>query len=419
MTGAMLLTTGKYPRGATLWGIPAVAGVTASALAGGHALRSFAPSVRHSVVSLQHHAATGATSTAELVLRGWLAEAGIVTLALAALGLAFGIWRDTRRHLMTGVVTLLLADLLLPLSGLIDPSPALRCLAVAAIALAAGSGVAQAALFLRELHVPMARPAAVLVVVFHCTIVAVTAEEAAYAADRSEHIAAEAWTDAALGALPPNAAVVVRSAELTQRLWTAQQVDGQRPDVLVVSAHSGRSRSATLALLPHEPTAKQLLRDLALTGKASEVALSDLADSRPLLLELDPEWQPNVLAHLRVDGAWLYYSPQSLGPSERKTKGAHALAPAGRVSAPIRSSHAPDSQSQRIVVRTLKQHITALAAIGMRDAAQRVLGEVSELAPRDPFVTGARLRLAHAARVSRRQRPVELRDLLRYRGSTK
>jgi hypothetical protein len=62
----------------------------------------------------------------------------------------------------------------------------------------------------------------------------------------------------------------------------------------------------------------------------------------------------------------------------------------------------------------LKEHTTALSLVGSGTQAVALLDGVERLEPGNPFVTGARLRLAHAQRTHRDKRSVELRDLLRF-----
>ncbi len=56
-------------------------------------------------------------------------------------------------------------------------------------------------------------------------------------ADRSHRDIASTWIDRALDALPPNAIFLAQGDYDIYALWYAQQVEGQRPDVLVVGAN--------------------------------------------------------------------------------------------------------------------------------------------------------------------------------------
>ncbi len=381
-------------------------------------LRPLAPrnwaDVGHALSAVSLHTLDVQT-TRKAALAAWMSEVGVVALGLATIGLLTGIWRESRRAWMSALVGLVVVDLAYPLQAAptlsAEPLTALRALAVGALSVAAAIGVSEVVVFLRSLKVPMATTASVLTVVFHITVVAVACEEAAFAADRSQHFAAEEWTDEALEKLPRGAAVLVNSAPLTWRLWSAQMLSGQRPDVIVVPTPLLKHGYVTNNLVPSAPAVTQILRDYALSGQASEYGLSLLADARPLMVELDERWNRQTLSHLTIDGPWLSYAPQVLGKSDRKI-GKHALA--GRVVTGVVADGLLDTSTAVVVSRTLKEHTATLSLLGMGSVVGRLIDDVEQLAPEDPFVTSARLRLAHAKRERTLTRPVDLRDLLRF-----
>lgn len=346
----------------------------------------------------------------------WVAEVGYVSLALAGVGVVVGSLRKASRAALVPMVTLVAVDLVYPMAVASGLSPdrliALRVLAIGALAVASALGIAVLVAFLLSLRVPMARSAAVLTVVFYLSVVAVTCEEAGFATDRSEQFASEAWTDDALGALPPRSALLLHSPDLAWRLWAARLSGGQRPDVLVVPAPLLHHPQVMASLLPAEPAITPLLRDHALTGQASEFALSALADARPVFVELHPEWGERLLGHLSADGHWLRYAPQPLGASDRKPIHQHVWADEGPLGRALAHGCARDDLTPHVVTRTLKQHAATLSLSGMSASARQLLDRVEQVDAGDPFVTGARLRLAYAE--ERRRRTVELRDLLRF-----
>jgi hypothetical protein len=365
-----------------------------------------------SAVSLQ---TLDVQATRKAALAAWVSEVGVVALALAAVGLLTGIWRESRRAWMNALVGLVVVDLAYPLQAAptlsAEPLTALRALAVGALSVAAAIGVSEVVMFLRSLQVPMARTASILTVMFHITVVAVACEEAAFAADRSTHFAAEEWTDEALESLPRGAAVLVHSAPLTWRLWSAQMLAGQRPDVIVIPAPLLKHGHVTNNLVPSAPAVAQILSDYALSGQASEYGLSLLADARPLMVELDERWNPQTVNHLTIEGPWLRFAPQVFGKSDRKI-GVHSLA--GRVAAHVEADGVVDAPTAAVVSRTLKEHSAMLSLLGLGELAETLIDDIEELAPDDPFVTSARLRLAHAKRKRELTGAVELRDLLRF-----
>jgi hypothetical protein len=421
VTLVTVVSAGKSPPSRLLVPFIATMAATFALLLAPELLRPLAPKGWDDVaraVSTVSLSPLGVTATRQAALVAWLHEVGLAALVLAGLGLGVGLFREDRRAWMSPLVVLVLIDLVYPLAAStqlsVDPLAALRSLALGAFAVAAAHGVAEVTVFLREAPIPMARAAVVLLVVFHMTAAAVTCEESAFVADRSDHFAAEEWTDAALGGLPINAAVLVHSPELTWRLWAAQVIGGQRPDVLVIPVPLLRRGLATSNLLPSEPQVVQVLRDVALTGQASEFGLSLLADARPLHVELDERWNARLVKHLSVAGPWLRFAPQILGRSDHPLQVSHTLALDGRVARGLQTGGAPDDSTTAVVVKTLKEHVAALSLLGMDERSAGLLSGLDELSPKDPFVTGARLRLAHAARAERSRHGTELRDLLRF-----
>lgn len=416
---ALTATEGRLPR---LTLVPWLVGAVLAVVALGGAallLRPLSPGSWSDVgraLSMASLEALHVDAVRKTTLLAWLDEVGALSLGLAALGLVRGVFRERTRAIVAALVAVLLCDLIYPSAAatqlLPEPLAALRCASMMAFAIGASAGVAEIVIFLAGLAIPMARPASVLTVAFHITLVAVTSEDAAFAADRSDHVAAEEWTDEALERLPRDAALLVHAPELAWRLWAAQMVRGQRPDVLVIPVPMLRHGRVTSNLLPSEPAVAQLLRDLALTGQASEYGLSLLADARPLLVELDPRWDKRVVTHLTIDGPWLRYEPQVLGRSDRKIA-AHVLV-SGRVLEGIRQAVAADRPSATVVAKTIKEHVATLSLLGMSETARPWLDGVERLDPADPFVVPARLRIAYVVDHRRSEASVELRDLLAF-----
>jgi len=323
-------------------------------------------------------------------LHAWVREIGLVSLLIAGAGGVLALGRRATRVFLAPLLVLVGLDLLLPAraAGVLtaDPLTALRSLAVAAIAVGSALGVKEGVRRLLETRVPMSRAGAVLVVVFHLTLVALASEEAGFAADRSEQFAAEVWTDEALGELEPNGAVLVRSPALAWRLWAARLTRGERPDVVVIPVPLlGKGRVAG-SLAVAEPVLEPLLRDFALSGAPSEFALSRLSDVRPLHVEFDAGWSRRLLSHVTVDGLWLEYAPEPLGQSDRKMSAKNSLVPLGRVLGAIEATTLPDAPTSSVVATTLRTHASTLSALGEHDASDMFLDRVEQLSMRDPLV---------------------------------
>lgn len=384
-----------------LWAAGIAAAATAALLLAPLLLRPLAPRAWADLgraLSAERMVALDVASARTSALAAWLREIGAVSLAIAAAGAAVAVARPASRRLVAPLCALLALDTLLPAraAGVLsaDPLTAVRSLAVAAIAASSAVGVQEAARALLVARIPLARSAAVMVVMFHVTLIALTSEEAGFAADRSRQVAAEVWADEALGGLEPDAAILVRSPAVAWRLWAARLTRGERPDVLVIPVPLlGRGRVA-LGLLTQEPALSPLLRDFALKGEPSEFGLSTLADVRPLHVELDRSWSRRLLSHLTVDGLWLEYAPQPLGPSDRKLAAAEAVVPLRRTLDALAGAPMPDASTSAVLAETLRDHSSVIGMLGEREVAQTFLDTTRQLTAQDPFVAGGPIRRA-------------------------
>jgi hypothetical protein len=343
----------------------------------------------------------GARTTA---LAAWVREVGFVSLCVAGFGAAIALRVSTLRVLVAPFLALVALDTLLParVAGVLsaDPLTALRSLALAGIAVASAVGVHEVTGRILCAGFPLARAAAVLIVIFHLTLVALTSEEAGFATDRSEQFAAEVWADEALGMIPPRSAILVRSPAIAWRLWAARLTRGERPDVVVIPIPLlNRGRVAT-SLVANERAVEPLLMDFALSGQPTEFALSRLADVRALHVEFDPAWPRRLVSHLRLDGLWLEFAPQPLGPSDRRQSSAAAALPMKRVLGAISAATVPEAPTAAVVASTLRADANVWSALGERDAADLVLARLHELSARDPSVLD--LRLPYALKGMRR-----------------
>ncbi len=324
-------------------------------------------------------------------LSAWTHEVGVASLAIAAFGASAALLRGKTRALIAPFLAWIVLDTLLPAraAGVLsaDPLTALRSLAVTAIAVGSALGVHTATTRLLDSKIAMSRAAATLVVVFHLTLVALTSEEAGFAADRSEQFATESWTDEAFGRLEPRSAVLVRSPAIAWRLWAARILRGERPDVVVIPVHLLDKGRVASSLVAADRGLEPLLRDFALTHEPSEFSLSKLADVRPLHVEFDAAWRPRLSTHLLVSGLWLKHAPQPLGPSDRKSSVPLSEVPLRRVLTSIAATTLPDAPTSAVVQSTLRAHATVLGSLGDRDSADGFLGKIDELAARDPFAT--------------------------------
>lgn len=379
------------------------------------AVRAFADIGR--ALSASSLAALDVASSRTTAFQAWIHEVSLVSLGIAAAGVVLASLRARTREVFLPFIVLLALDTLLPartrgaLSA--DPLAPFRCLAVASIAVGSAIGVSEIVGYLLRARVPMAKSGAVLVVVFHVTLVALTSEEAGFSADRSEQLAAEVWADEALGRLEPRSAILVRSPAVAWRLWAARVTRGERPDIVVIPIPLLNRGRVASSLLSEGRSLEPLIRDFALTGEPTELALSALADARPLHVELDMRWSKRLVSHLAVDGLWLEYAPQPIGPSDRKLAANAQAAPMKRVLAAITKASAPDVSTASVVAATMVGQADVLTTLGDYEAAQALLDGAASLAPRNAGAAGSTLKYA----VGGIRRAMALRDAERVRAS--
>jgi hypothetical protein len=317
----------------------------------------------------------------------WSSELGPLALGLGLGGLAWGLGRARLRPFVAPWVALLVADAFLPLRAATataaDPLAPLTLLAIGGLSVAAALAVQTAALGLYGARVPLAGPAAVLLVVFQFTLVFAAAEASSETLSRARSEGADVWTDEALGELPGNALVLVRAPALAFRIWAARVARGERPDLVVVPLGLVGSGSVASDLVREEPALAAVVRDVAMSGRTSEYALAALADVRPLYVELDPGWDKRLLDHLRPTPLWLGFEAHTLGRSDRATaladeSGRRAFR---RVLGAARDVPGGDPATLSVLGERAREQAVVLAALGDADGVRRVLADLGRLEP--------------------------------------
>jgi hypothetical protein len=362
----------------------------------------------HAMV-LPSSAALGSTGTGEVaapvtllelgrgVGAGWMHELGGVTLGLAAAGLLLTLGsRPLRRQASAWLSCALLQLLVVAWPGAGEPPPVLGILSTLGVSAFFPLGVQALVLWLWACRLPLSRPAAVLTVTFAATLVVSRADRTA-ATPFAPPSGVLAWTEAALGQLPPQSLVLVQSPELALRLLAARTLYGSRPDVMIVSSTllSASALQSDTALT--EPSLLPLLRELWVNGAADEYSLSRLADLRPVFTELDPAFDRRLLEHLRPDGVWLGVSAHALGPSERRAGAArsrgelhHLLELAGGITA-------LDSTTRRQLADAVAGQALLFVQLGEREPAEQLLRAARRIDRDGPIGRALEARLAEPA----------------------
>lgn len=333
-------------------------------------------------------------------LSAWINEVGWVSLALAVLGLAAGLLRSRTRSYAVPLAVLILADVLFPATTgavlTVDPWIALRMLAISGVSMLAALGVQSIASTLIDMNIPMSRAAAVLLLMFNLTLVAVASEQSAFTIDRGEVRGAEAWADEGLDRLDPNAVVLARSHALAWRMLGDRLLCGRRPDLVLVPMPLITRGTVAHMVLQAAPNAAMLMRDMALDGAPGEHAVSRVADSRAVYAEYDPRWDVRVAMHLAPEALWLRLYPQPLGKSDRKMSLERTEPFLQSVLAASRKSDPQDKATLAVVRSMLRQQAVSCGMARDRDAMKTTLARLEGLDAEDLILRALRLRLEHA-----------------------
>ena len=328
--------------------------------------------------------ASGVRTTA---LSAWLTDVGVISFGLAVGGSIIGSLRASTRPSMMPLLALVLGDLAIPVSrvGVLTPDAfgSLRLLAIATLAVCAALAVQTGAVALTRARIPFARPASVLLVAFDFTLVFVGAEDSAFAADRRSEAAAEVWTDRALASVPTDGLLLLRSEAVAWRLLAARIVRGQRPDIVVVPMPLLERGNVRARLLRTAHALAPLIREVALSGRPSEYALSTLADARPLFVEFDPSFDHAQLEHLVPQAFFMRFAPEPLGRSDRVAGLQQGLSEFRNVLAETERDGQRDAATRSVLMAETRGQALVAAGLNDRQNLAGILAIAHGLDPED------------------------------------
>jgi hypothetical protein len=252
--------------------------------------------------------------------------------------------------------------------------------------------------WLERARLPLAPLVARLVFVLGIGLLLLTMEDGRRALERRSVSAARAWTNEAFGDLPPGALVISDAPEVAWRLWASRVTEGTRPDVMLVPSRLLGRGNVARELLEAEPRIAGLIRDHATHGTASELSLSQLADSRPLKVELDYDWDKRLLAYLTPDGVWSDVAPHALGRSDRKSRYKEVRGALERVLRQAHTERGTDQETVDRIARDLYHHALVSATLGDGELAERMLRRLGRVRPDDPEWQALRNKLKSSPR---------------------
>ncbi|MEP7050092.1 MAG: hypothetical protein ABJB12_07055 [Pseudomonadota bacterium] len=328
-----------------------------------------------------------ASGTRVTAFGAWLSDVGVISFGLAIAGLLVGLWRPATRGSVAASCALVLGDLAIPVSRVAVLTPdafgSLRLLAIVALAVCAALAVQTSAVMLVRARIPFAKPASVLLVVFDFTLVFVGAEDSAFATDRRGQAAAEVWTDRALASVPPDGLLLLRSEAVAWRLLAARIVRGQRPDIVVVPMPLLERGNVRARLLTTEAALAPLIREVALSGRPSEYAMSTLADARPLFVEFDPQFDHAELEHLIPQPFFMRFAAEPLGRSDRVAGLLSGLDEFQSVVAETEHDGARDDATRSVLLAETRGQALVAAALNDRANLEVALATVHRLDEHD------------------------------------
>ncbi len=335
------------------------------------------------------------------LLEAFVDEVGWIPLGLAAFGAVLLVSRCGGRALVAAPLAVVAFDVVSRAAlGTTPGTVGVRLLAIGCLACASTAGLFAGAGLLVRMRVPMARASAALLVAFHATLVALVAEMATDRADRGAQQGADEFTDFALDALPPAAAIVAGNPHTTWRLTAARILEGRRPDVLLVPRSLVARGRVAVDLLARDRVAEPLLRSFALTGASDEVGLATIADERPLFLEIERGWTERVTSHLTLEGAWLRFRTDPPSRTDRDAALVRTLRDL-RDRFPAGSLEGLDADTRFVLGGAVRAHAKVLLKQGDADGAGRCLAELGGTRPIDALAEGGSYDVIFASAVAR------------------
>jgi len=310
---------------------------------------------------------------------GFIRDVGLLATAGVVLAAVLG-RKERSLWLPTGVVVLL--DVLIPASasgtslGTVEGCPAraaLHLLMLASVAPLGALGLRRLLDLALGLGVLAARQGAALLTVLALAASTAGLEDAHRYLAQTDVSGARAWTSAAFDELPPGALVLTRTEPVGRRLRAAQ-MQGERPDVLVVRLDR-LSRPRTLArALQAEPALEPLIVDLSLGEPPSERALAVLVDKRAVYVEPGPGWDARLLKHVEPALPLAAFSPYPLGSSDRLANVLERKARIERVFEATERGVRPDRATQHVLATGAELVLSMLSEVGDERAGEALIG---------------------------------------------
>ncbi len=310
----------------------------------------------------------------------------LLALGIAALGTCATLLASQTRALALALGVWCLLGWVFSQAGddlLVDPFAPFALLGLSAVGIFAGVGAASASTLARW-RVPLARQSVGLFVTTLFVLALLGFERSSHVAGRRDHVASEAWTDEALSDLPPGSVLLLNNSELAWHLWAAREIGGQRPDLIIAPLRALERWSGSQDLVRSEPALGPVVRDLRLSRRPTEFALSSLAEERPLFVQFDATWDPRLREHLVPHGFWVGFSPHALGRSDREGAALASDQAFSRVVTLAEQPGSRDAGTLRVLQEQLAEHALMLFSLQDFHAASLFAEKLRLIAPKHP-----------------------------------
>ena len=314
------------------------------------------------------------------------AEWGWVVAGFAIAGVALALRRREARPIASALFVLVVAGGVATAAGAPEGptrfgAPAL--LATAAAFALAGHGAREGITWVQNAPIPFARASATMMVFLLLALPARFLDDATSRVPDKRKGAADQWAEAAAGALPAGAVVLVPTRKVELRLLAARSSGTLRGDVELAPLFAPRSRGAA-RLLQRDPKLAPVFRDVILGGAPEELSLSELATLRPLVYFYEPTHPRTLARHVRPTGLFGRFEPEPGGRAERRA-GVEDLLPTRDALVKALLTGGKDPELLEATAHLLRWRAIALAAADDREVLSRSLDDLRRFAPDDPM----------------------------------
>jgi hypothetical protein len=304
----------------------------------------------------------------------WVGQLGVVIVFLGSAGLIAGVLRRSTRDAVLVLGALLIADTVFGKHDPSDrgsdpfaiPSAVIFCSLSVFALVSCGN-------WLSRFSKRMALYAMVLGAVLLAVMVAAQSDDAGYTLDPRDSLGVEVWMEEALVELPPGATLVVRDETLFRWVWLTQVTRGERPDVLVVPLLLGNQPEFAGQLLVQEPAVLPVLRDMAMGGTLSEYSLSQLADARPVFVQLGRGMGGRLREHLLPRPMWCEVVAHNVARSDRSSAIVSSRGPVERIMSHVDPYSPADRQVVEMLKSALREQLVVVLALGDRELAKPLM----------------------------------------------